>query len=259
MTTNLPVKPLLEVRNVGVSFWQRTGFLRGRHFWAVEDVSFDLHEGETLGVIGRNAAGKSTLLQVLAGLISPNRGTMTSRAASASLLSLRAGFVPYLSGRENAFLSGLMLGMPRDQVKSNLEAVKDFSELGDFFEQPVVTYSSGMVTRLGFSAAMFFQPEILMIDEVLGVGDSDFKKKSSKAMREKIKSNLTVVLVSHSADTLRSLCNRAVWLENGKTVLEGPVEEVSDQYEAFMEAFSDEGNASQGGLRDSMLQKKTRR
>lgn len=251
-------QPLLKVRNVGVSFWQRTGFMRGRHFWAVEDVSFDLYKGETLGVVGRNAAGKSTLLQVLAGLISPNRGSMESHARSASLLSLRAGFVPYLSGRENAFLSGLMLGMPRDRVRENLESVKEFSELGDFFEQPVVTYSSGMVTRLGFSAAMFFQPEILMIDEVLGVGDSDFKKKSGKAMREKIKSNLTVVLVSHSEGTLRSLCDRAVWLEHGKTVLEGPVDDVLDQYEAFMETLSDDRDAGQAGLRDGMLKKAKR-
>jgi lipopolysaccharide transport system ATP-binding protein len=250
-------QPLVEVRNVGVSFWQRTGFLRGRHFWAVEDVSFDLHKGETLGVIGRNAAGKSTLLQVLAGLISPNRGTMTSRAASASLLSLRAGFVPYLSGRENAFISGLMLGMPRSQVKSNLAAVKDFSELGDFFEQPVVTYSSGMVTRLGFAAAMYFEPEILIVDEVLGVGDSDFKKKSSQAMRDKIRSNLTVVLVSHSASTLKSLCDRAIWLEEGKTVREGPVKEVVSEYQEFMDFIKKEDTSDgKWALRQNIFSRK---
>ena len=252
-----PQEPLVEVRNVGVSFWQRTGFLRGRHFWAVEDVSFDLYKGETLGVIGRNAAGKSTLLQVLAGLISPNRGTMTSRAASASLLSLRAGFVPYLSGRENAFLSGLMLGMPRNQVKANLEAVKDFSELGDFFEQPVVTYSSGMVTRLGFAAAMFFEPEILIVDEVLGVGDSDFKKKSSQAMRDKISSNLTVVLVSHRASTLKSLCDRAIWLEEGKTVREGPVKEVINEYQEFMDSIKkDDTSDGKWALRQNIFSRK---
>jgi lipopolysaccharide transport system ATP-binding protein len=228
---------LMRVRNVGVSFWQRAGFLRGARFWAVNDIGFDLYKGETFGIIGRNAAGKSTLLQALAGIISPDRGAIETFASSASLLSLSAGFVPYLSGRENAFLNGLMLGMPREKVRSNLENVKRFSELGDFFEQPVMTYSSGMKARLGFSAAMYFDPEILLIDEMLGVGDADFKKKSGAAMREKIKSNLTVILVSHSPSTIRNLCERAMWMEEGKTIAVGPVGQIMDDYEAFMEEF----------------------
>lgn len=227
--------PLLRAEHVGVSFWQRTGFFRGQHFWAVNDITFDLYKGETFGIIGRNAAGKSTLLQSLAGIISADRGIIETRAASASLLSLRAGFVPYLNGRENAFLNGLMLGMPREKVRQNLESVKEFSELGDFFEQPVMTYSSGMKARLGFSSAMYFEPEILLIDEMLGVGDADFKKKSSAAMREKIQSNLTVVLVSHNPSTIRELCSRAMWMEEGETVSVGPVDEVMDKYDEFIE------------------------
>ncbi len=228
-------KLLMRATSVGVSFWQRSGFLRGTRFWAVNDIGFELYKGETFGIIGRNAAGKSTLLQALAGIISPDRGSIESFATSASLLSLAAGFVPYLSGRENAFLNGLMLGMPRAEVRNNLESVKAFSELGDFFEQPVMTYSSGMKARLGFSSAMYFEPEILLIDEMLGVGDADFKKKSSAAMREKIKSNLTVVLVSHSPSTIRSLCNRAMWMEEGKTIAVGPVDEIMQQYEEFID------------------------
>ncbi|MFU8877337.1 MAG: ABC transporter ATP-binding protein [Wenzhouxiangellaceae bacterium] len=248
-------RTLLKAENVGVAFRQRIGFMRSRRFWAVQDVSFELRAGETLGVIGRNAAGKSTLLQVLAGIISPDRGKIRISATSASLLSLKAGFVKYLSGRENAVLSGLMLGMPLAAVKANLDNVKEFSELGDFFEQPVSTYSSGMVARLGFSAAMYFEPEILLIDEMLGVGDSDFKKKSSAAMREKLRSNLTVVLVSHSAGTLRALCNRAVWIEEGTTVREGAVDEVVDEYEAFMEKLHEAPDRkTRQALRSSIFQ-----
>lgn len=242
---------LMRAKNVGVSFWQRSGFFRGTRFWAVNDIGFDLYKGETFGIIGRNAAGKSTLLQALAGIISPDRGTIETYASSASLLSLAAGFVPYLSGRENAFMNGLMLGMGRDKVRSNLESVKEFSELGDFFEQPVMTYSSGMKARLGFSAAMFFNPEILLIDEMLGVGDADFKKKSSAAMREKIRSNLTVVLVSHSPSTIRNLCHRAMWMEEGKTIAVGPVDRIMDQYEEFIEEL---GKADDPDKRRSLRQ-----
>ena len=223
-------KPILSLQNIGVSYRRRAGMFRWNKYWALKDVSFDLYHGETLGVIGRNGAGKSTLLRILADIISPDRGRIDRNGASVSLLSLRVGFIPHLTGRENAVLSGMLMGLRRHEVESMMNAIVDFSELGGFIDEPVRTYSAGMNARLGFSIALQADPDVLLIDEVLGVGDVEFRRKSSEALREKIKSNKTVVLVSHTPQTVKELCDRAVWIDGGVSRAEGDIDTVLGQY-----------------------------
>jgi lipopolysaccharide transport system ATP-binding protein len=220
----------MSLRNVAVSYRRRAGMLRWNKYWALKDVSFDIYHGETLAVIGRNGAGKSTLLRVLAGIISPDRGRVQNNGCSISMLSLRVGFIPHLTGRENAVLSGMLMGLRRREVEKRMDAIVEFSELGSFIDEPVRTYSAGMNARLGFSVAFQSDPDILLIDEVLGVGDVEFRKKSTDALREKIKSDKTVVLVSHTPQTVKELCNRAVWIDGGVTKAEGGTDEVLEQY-----------------------------
>lgn len=225
--------PLLSLRQVGLAFRQGGLRLGRKHeFWVLKDIDFDLYRGETLGVIGRNAAGKSTLLRLLAGIIRHDRGTLINRSRSVALLSLQAGFVPYLTGRQNAILNGILLGLRRCEVDARMDAIIEFSELGDFIEQPLSTYSSGMRARLGFAVAYQVDPDILLIDETLGVGDEEFKVKSTQAMHERIRSDKTIVLVSHAPGTIRELCDRAIWVEEGVTRAVGNVSEVTQAYHA---------------------------
>lgn len=200
-------------------------------FWALKDVSFDVYHGETLGVIGRNGVGKSTLLKIMAGIISPDRGRMMNLVGRASLLSLQVGFIAHLTGRENAMMSAMLLGMSRRAAKDKLDEIIEFSGLGDYIDEPTGNYSSGMRARLGFSVAYYSDPDILLIDEVLGVGDADFKAKSTAAMKERIRSDRTVVIVSHQMSTIRELCDRVVWLEHGETVAAGDAESIVLEYE----------------------------
>ena len=225
---------MLNLRNVGVCYLSRAGLLRRDRFWALRDVSFDLYRGETLGVIGRNGAGKTTLLKTLAGILKPDRGQMTSDGSQVMLLSMPLGFVPYLSGRDNVVLSGLLLGESRRVMISKMEEIIVFSELGDFIDQPVYSYSAGMKARLGFSIAFHTNPDIILIDEVLGVGDASFRQKSTAAMRARVRSDKTVVLVSHSEVAIRNLCDRVVWIENGESQIEGPTEEVLQCYHSYL-------------------------
>lgn len=224
---------ILSLEQAGVYYRRKGGFLglRGEAFWALETISLSLYQGENLGIIGRNGAGKSTLLQLIAGILKPDRGQMlVERSYRASLLALQLGFIPYLSGRENAILSGMLMGMSRKQVAANLDKIIEFSELGEFIEQPVITYSSGMSARLGFSVAIYADPDVLLVDEVLGVGDASFAIKSTEAMFEKMRSNKTVVFVSHNTSLIKQLCTRVVWIENGKTMAEGLTEQVLPKY-----------------------------
>ncbi len=225
--------PLISVSNVGVCFTRfRLPFVGGRrHHWALRDVSFDVHPGETVGVIGRNAAGKTTLLKVLAGIIAPDRGSIKRLEINISLLSLQVGFIPHLSGRENAILSGMLLGLTKREALARLPNIIEFSELDGFIDEPISIYSAGMRARLGFSVAYYAAPEVLLIDESLAVGDKDFRVKSAAAIREIITSNHTVVLVSHDLDTIRRLCNRVVWIENGETLAVDIPEKVISSYE----------------------------
>lgn len=222
---------LISLEQITVNFSPpRSFFARTKHT-ALKRISFELNRGDSLGVVGRNGAGKSTLLRLLAGIIAPDHGRIINRSATTSLLSLQAGFDPRLSGRINAVLSGIMLGFSRQEVEAGLERIIDFSELGSFIDKPVNAYSAGMRARLGFSVALELNPEVLLIDEILGVGDHRFRKKSMNVMREKLLSMQTIVFVSHDGASVRNLCNRAIWLENGILKMDGPADEVVSAYE----------------------------
>lgn len=230
---------VLSLKHVGVNYGIGIPFQKKRvNRWVLEDISFDLYKGESLGVIGRNGIGKSTLLRVMAGITRPNRGEVKlKKGCRAALLSLSAGFMPELSGRENVFLSALLLGVPMAEIKRRYDDIVAFAELEEFIEEPVMTYSSGMKARLGFAIGMQIQPDILLIDEVLGVGDAAFREKSAEAMKARIRSDQTVVLVSHNATTIRQLCTRAVWIEAGITQAEGNADEVMGAYEAHIKSL----------------------
>ena len=222
---------IVTLENVGVAFNAQLR-MGAQRFWALEDVSLELRTGDRLGVIGRNGAGKSTLLRTIAGIITPDRGRIRRAPVSCQLLSLALGFMPHLSGRDNAVLSGLMLGLRRREITARLPAILEFSELGDFFEQPIASYSTGMLMRLGFSVAMQVEPDVLLIDEILAVGDAEFAEKSGAALRERIHGGTTVVFVSHRDEQIRQVCNRALWIEHGRSMLDGPVDTVLSAYHA---------------------------
>jgi len=222
--------PLISLENVGVYYRRRNGLFGGDKFWALKDISLELYPGETLGIVGHNGAGKSTLMKVLAGIIKSDRGIIHNRGYRASLLALQLGFIHYLSGRENAILSGILIGLSKREVEAKLNDIIAFAELEDFIDQPIITYSSGMIARLGFSVALHADPDIILIDEVLGVGDAAFNKKSTALMREKIKANKTVVFVSHNADIVADICDRVVWVEQGKSKMTGKTDTVLKAY-----------------------------
>jgi lipopolysaccharide transport system ATP-binding protein len=224
--------PELSLDRVGVAYWRKEGYFRRSPFWALEDVSLEVRTGETLGIIGRNGSGKSTLMKILAGIIKPDRGEFRPAPGRASLLSLQLGFVRYLSGRENAYLSGMLLGLTRAEVRDRIDEIIEFSELGKFFDQPIFSYSSGMLARLGFAVALTANPEVLLIDEIWGVGDASFREKSAARMRERALSDKTVVIVSHNTELFERFCNRVVWMDAGHTKAIGKPEEIIERYEA---------------------------
>lgn len=206
---------VMSLRGVGVSY--RTGLRvwRRPRNWALRDINLDIRSGETVGIVGANGAGKSTLMKVLAGIIRPDVGTRDCRSRLLMLLSLRVGFMTHLTGRENAIMSGLLLGMSRREIRQCMGAIIKYAELEESIDQPVWTYSAGMRARLGFAVACQVQPDVLLVDEVLGVGDMAFRKKSMDTMQAMIDSDKTVIIVSHQEDMLRKLCSRVLWLEAG--------------------------------------------
>lgn len=207
------------------------GKLQYNNFTALEHVSFTVKKGETLGLIGRNGAGKSTLLKVISGILKPTEGSVTCHGNIVPMLELGSGFDMDLTGRENIFLNGAILGYSEEFLKSKYQEIVDFSELGQFIEVPIRNYSSGMLARLAFSVASVVNPEILIVDEILSVGDAGFQEKSRKRMLELMGGGTTVLFVSHSLDQIREMCNRAVWLEHGRIKMSGKTEEVASAYE----------------------------
>ncbi|RUR01333.1 ABC transporter ATP-binding protein [Labedella endophytica] len=215
----------------------KTALMRGRRsvhedFWALNDVSFEVPEGSTFGLVGRNGSGKSTLLKCLAKILYPNSGSITSRGKVASLLEVGSGFHPELSGRENVYLNGSILGMSRKDVAKKFDEIVDFSGVRKFIDQPVKNYSSGMYVRLGFSVAINVDPDVLVVDEILAVGDAAFQAKCKEKFVEFRKAGKTVILVTHSMGNIRDMCDHAAWLDNGSLVQVGDAQSVIKAYTA---------------------------
>ena len=205
--------------------------LRFNEFWALKDVSFELKKGERLGILGLNGAGKSTLLKVIAGVYKPTKGSVQRYGHMAPMIELGAGFDPNYTGRENIFLYGSVLGFSKEFLMSKYDEILEFSELGEFIDVPIKNYSSGMKSRLGFSVATLVEPDILILDEVLSVGDAKFRKKSEAKIMSMFDKGVTVLFVSHSLDQVKRLCNKAILLEKGQIISRGSIEEVSKVYE----------------------------
>lgn len=205
------------------------------YFEAVRGVSFQVEEGKILGIIGKNGSGKSTMLRAIAGIFSPDEGKIDLHGHSVSLLSIGVGFQKELTGRENIVLSGMLLGFEEEEIKKKTEEIIEFSELEEFIDMPVRTYSSGMYSKLAFSITAILETDIMLIDEVLSVGDHKFKKKSYKKMKQLIgKKDRTVVIVSHNIDTLSELCDEVMWMHKGNIKMIGEPDEVLEKYKEFM-------------------------
>lgn len=205
--------------------------LKSEAFWALSDVSLEVEKGDVLGIIGHNGAGKSTLLKVISGIMKPTAGSVEAHGSIVPMLELGSGFDFELSGRENIYLNGAILGYSKPFLDSKYQQIVDFSELGGFIGAPLRTYSSGMLARLAFSVACVVEPEILIVDEILSVGDADFQEKSRARMMELMTGGTTVFFVSHSLKQIREMCNKVLWLEHGKVQAFGKAEKICEQYE----------------------------
>ena len=202
-----------------------------RQFWALEDVSFEIKKGETVGIIGRNASGKSTLLQLICGTLNPTSGSIRTNGRIAALLELGSGFNPELTGRENEHMNASVLGLSNEEINARFEDILAFADIGDFIEQPVKTYSSGMVVRLAFAVAIYVRPEILVVDEALSVGDLAFRKECVEAIQKLVVQGVTILFVTNDWGTLQLLCSRVLWLAHGELMASGdPVRIAQDYY-----------------------------
>jgi ABC-type polysaccharide/polyol phosphate transport system ATPase subunit len=243
--TGLDLEPVIRLENITVSYRapeERIGTfkefairslkrqVRYQQFMALNNVSLELYHGEIFGLVGRNGAGKSTLLKVISRVLIPTQGRVWMRGRVSPLLELGAGFHPELTGRENVFLNGTLLGHSRREIDARMDDILDFAELGNFIDAPIRTYSSGMLARLGFSVATAWEPEILIIDEILAVGDQAFRLKCYDRMQSFKANGTTILIVTHDMNSVRSLCTRAAWLERGVLRAVGPANEVVDGY-----------------------------
>lgn len=229
-------KVYLSLRDVCVRFKMSRSANKAGYIEPLKGVSLDVRVGETLGILGGNGAGKSTLLKIMSGALRPDSGEVVTEGASVALLALQAGFDKNLSGRDNALFGGMLLGYSRREVAQRLDEVKAYSELGDFFDEPVHKYSSGMSARLGFAISTVISPDVLLIDEVLSVGDAHFKKKAERTMIQKIAGGQTVVLVSHSRGQIANLCDRCVILDQGSLIQGESMDETLSIYDQMMQA-----------------------
>lgn len=229
MRFNLSAEKVDDLKEYIIKMIKRE--LRFQEFWALKDISFELKKGERLGILGFNGAGKSTLLKVVAGVLKPTCGTVKKKGVIVPLLELGAGFDKQYTGAENIYLYGAVLGYTREFINEKYDEIVAFSELGDFINVPLKNYSSGMKARLGFSIATVVEPDILILDEVLSVGDAKFRKKSEKKIKAMFESGVTVLFVSHSLEQVKRLCDRAILLERGQIAACGTVNEVAEIYE----------------------------
>ena len=242
-------QPAVEVKNVSILFNLNkekvdnikeyfvklvTRKLMFTEFWALKDISFTVNKGERLGILGFNGAGKSTLLKTVAGVLKPTKGSVTVHGVIAPLLELGAGFDSNYSGKENIFLYGATMGYSRKYIQERYDEIVEFSELKEFIDVPVKNYSSGMKARLGFAIATAVEPEVLILDEVLSVGDAKFRRKSEAKVRSMFDKGVTVLFVSHSTEQVRRLCDNAIILDKGRIIAQGEVNEICDIYEGIV-------------------------
>jgi ABC-2 type transport system ATP-binding protein len=246
-------EPVISLRDVGIQFARnrrrhrsiRELLIRGRtgtrpdEFWPFRHLTLDIEEGEQIGVVGRNGMGKSTLLRLIAGVLLPDEGSVTVRAGVAPLIAITGGFEGELSARENIYLVSGLHGMTRDQIADSFDEIVDFAELGDFLDTPYKHFSSGMKVRLAFSVVSRLEEPILLVDEVLAVGDKAFRRKCFQRIDELIATGQTLFLVSHSAGNLRRFCKRGIYLEGGEMRADGPIEDVIHQYDVDMGTLDD--------------------
>lgn len=204
-------------------------------FHALKGVSFEIEEGNILGIIGKNGSGKSTMLRAIAGIFSPDEGKINLHGNTISLLSIGVGFNKKLTGRENIYLSGMLLGFSESEIEAKEKDIIEFADIGDFIDRPVKTYSSGMYSKLAFAITGILETDIMLIDEVLSVGDAKFKQKSYNKMKELISDDhRTVIIVSHNLDTIHNLCDEVLWLNDGEVIMQGKADEVISEYEKYM-------------------------
>ena len=236
-------------------------FLKGRRahyedFWALQDITFDIPAGKTFGLMGHNGSGKSTLLKCIAKILTPDTGSINATGRMAAMLEVGSGFHPELSGRENIYLNGAILGMSPKEIDSKLDAIIDFSGVERFIDQPVKNYSSGMYVRLGFSVSIHVEPDILLVDEVLAVGDLEFQNKCMEKFAQLKQDGRTVVVVSHGLEQMRSFCDQAAWLDHGKLVEVGNAAQVVDTYsDVAHQAIKVEGGGTRFGTGQAQITK----
>ncbi|MBD5548893.1 MAG: ABC transporter ATP-binding protein [Lachnospiraceae bacterium] len=239
-------KVALELKHVSINYKDlshmslhqslaKDGVKKANIVHAVRDISFSVNQGEILGIVGRNGSGKSTLLRSIAGIFQPDEGIIDTKGNRVSLMAIGIGFNSNNTGRENILKSGMLLGCDLNYVKAHMEEIIEFSELGDFIDRPVRTYSSGMYSKLSFAVTAILDTDIMLVDEVLSVGDERFRKKSYKKMEELMLSDRTVLIVSHATDTLKKFCNKILWINDGQYIMLGETEEVLNEYDKFMQ------------------------
>ncbi len=219
-----------SIMNLVKNVASRNSLKSNGEFWGLRDLNFEVQKGDILGVLGKNGSGKSTLLKTIAGIYLPDEGEINVKGTVSSMLTLSSGFKEDLSGVENIFLIGVLTGFSEKQIKAKFSEIVEFSELEDFIYQPVKSYSSGMKARLGFSIAISLKKDIMLVDEILGVGDFKFREKSRKKMIELIKSDITVILVSHDSETIREYSNKCIWIHEGELKATGNTENVMEKY-----------------------------
>ncbi len=231
MKFNLEIEKDFSMKQAFVNlFTKKKKKKKNEDFWALKDVSFNIGKGEVVGLIGSNGAGKSTLLKVVSGVMKPTKGKVKVKGVISPMIELGAGFDGNLTARENIYLNGAILGYSKEFLDDKFDEIVEFSELKDFLDVPVKNFSSGMTAKLAFSIATIVNPEILIVDEILSVGDIKFQEKSKKKMMEMIKGGTTVLYVSHSLESIKDLCTKVVWLEHGKVVKMGDTNKICDDY-----------------------------
>ena len=230
MKFDLGIEKDNSFKNKFISIFDRKRRKKKEFFWALSDVSFEVQKGEVIGLIGSNGAGKSTMLKVVCGVMKPTKGKVSVSGTIAPMIELGAGFDQELTARENIYLNGAVLGYSKKFLDEKFNEIVEFSELQDFLDVPIKNFSSGMIAKLAFSISTVVSPDILIVDEILSVGDIKFQEKSLNKMMELIKGGTTVLFVSHSLESIRSICDRVVWLEHGKVVQIGDAKKVCDEY-----------------------------